>query len=273
MTSCSIPTFSNSSMLDSTPDDALLDASSDEASEPDLQTEETEDPYYDQLIVQADAYMQVLQLGALQKTSSKFNISEDDLLPSTYPCDEEIYRVLFTHMTYYYGSMTQTNHQDYDLTVTCLIPDLQTCVKEVREDEEFMVTISEEYVIALISNDQDLAYDAYQTMNNAVLEEAIRRIDEEVFTNAIMYTDYFRFHDNIESWNCTRIPSFVTMLSHDQYMKNLGNAYGAGLIELIRATGTKLVEEKKMSQKALDDKLSELTMMYEEVDESSQEEG
>lgn len=218
----------------------------------------------DELVAQVEDYMAVLHSGDIEATCEKFKLEKNSLFPNTYECDEEIYRVLHTNMTYSYGSVLKEDEQDYDLEVLCNIPDLASCVSLVFSDEEYMVGASEAWVLALCEGDNDQVNETYKQMLENVITEALRRIDEGEYTESVTYNDYFSLHDNINNWNVLKFPDFITFMNQNQFMNNIAYRDINQSYELFCRVGSRLVEDGKLEQKVLEQKMEQLQILIDE---------
>jgi hypothetical protein len=217
-------------------------------------TETTEVPITDKRILLAEDYMKVLSTGDFDAVSAYFGLSFRDMMEPVFDCYLDIFRVLFANLEYSYGSLFTTNYTDYSLDVTCKVPDIKSCVSIVLEDEEFMNEVSKEWILALVAEfGSDESVTAYAEMVNNILLEALRRIEEGEYTEKVIATGSFRFHDNgVEDWICSGTPEFVKMCAKDDYMWKLIYIDPISEYYLIERVGNLLVSDGTIMQKQLD---------------------
>lgn len=240
--------------------DTTYSESSDDS---DLSSESTGMDDVDQSLQEAgDQYMAVLSTGDIQAVMEYFQISFREIIEPMYDCYEQVFYTLFKNVEYSYGPIVTSDHIDYELSLTCKVPDIASCVNDVLEDEEFMKSVSSSWVQAMIAeyNSMD-ALSAYADMLNNILVEALRRINGGEFTDKLSLSDYFRFHDNDgrRTWLCTRNPSFVTMCGKNHYMRRLVYIAPVKKLDLISLVGNDLVEEGTIKKNTLDTFLIEHT--------------
>ena len=207
LTSCSLgsmPTKSSSVSGDSVSDGLASESSS--PADSDLSGDDGEDPAdpSDPSSIMrniAEGYMTVLQEGNIDATAELFKMREAELLPTTYECDETIYHALWANMTYLYGAVSTSDYVDYKLDVTCEIPDFRGCVNMIIEDETAMSYLTQDWILAM--GDPQAEVEAYAKMWNSILLAAAETIEQGVYTDKVMYTDSFSFHDNKDgNWIC-----------------------------------------------------------------------
>lgn len=207
----------------------------------------------------AGEYLEVLVAGDFAATGDKFNLNYGVVLPITYECDKEFYTALFTNITYSYGSILTTDYVDYSLDVTFEVPDYQACVDTILEDEEFMNSVSSEWIQALAEDyESGKALLAYYDLKNNLVLEAIRRFSEGEYNQKQMITESFVFHDNGDcTWVCRSLPEIAEMLNKENYMKRL--TYMTPMYEyvLIARAGELLVMDGTIKQDQLDAVLEE----------------
>ncbi len=265
VTACSIPTYTKASIDElSATDDSfssmkteLVDIGQTSASQTSLIS--------DEVLEQAEEYMSVLVSGDLEATCDKYSLLRREMISSTYDFDEDIYRLLHTRISYFYGCVVRHSQQEYDLDVTCRIPDLMGCVEIVRKDEAFMSDVAEPWIVALVDKDQENLNDLYQLMNESVLKEAMRRIEDGEYEEVVLYTSSFRFHQNVENWNCTRFPQFVGFMAQNEYMSNLCKMTSSEAFDLVNVYGPKLVENGQIEQSNLDETLESIRALIVET--------
>lgn len=243
VSSCSIPTFTKSSESNTSDERSTVTSIETRTSESMTSDQHTST---DLLKQYADEYMSVLISGDMETTCAKFSLSKKEMLPPTYSNDEEIYHLLYANMTYSLGYTVRRSQQEYELSVTCYFPDLQECVKAVRQDETFMYEWSEPWVIAFVNSDHTQLSTSYDAMNEAVLKEAMRRIEAGEYTQRAMLTSSFEFHQNFDDWNCTKYPDFINFMSQDMYMERLGTMQTSEALDLIENFGPKFVQDGKI---------------------------
>lgn len=219
--------FISSCSLGSIPSRTSSDSAfSEETSDPsEIEGSETskEDSTDSDLKALAENYMQVLKQGDPGQVCTTFGLSYGDLLPATYPCDSDLFKTLFTNMSYGYSSLVTFNNSDYYLDVDCTLPDIRGCVDEVIEDEVFMVEACKPWILAMSEQyDSDEVKLAYAAMKNDILVEALRRINEGEYTGSLGFSSNFLFHDNGDGkWLCKKTPEFVQICGKDNYMKKV----------------------------------------------------
>ena len=203
--------------------------------------------------------MAVLSSGDLQGVMDYYKIIFRDIMDPVYVCYEDVFRTLFSDLEYSYGAIFTTDNIDYDLTVTCKVPDIDACVDTVFADEDFMKTVAADWVTVLVSDyeSQESLY-AYERMRNSILLEALRRINEGEYTEKQMFTGSFRFHDNggRADWVCLKTPEFVRLCAQDFYMPMLVYMTPIMKLELIRLSGESLIADGRVEKRAFDDFLS-----------------
>lgn len=216
MSSCSLGSMPSRTSSDS--------AFSEETSDPsDQESSETSEEEGTDLKALAEDYMQVLKQGDPTQVCSTFNLSLSEVLPATYPCDKELFKTLFTNMSYSYGSLVTLDHVNYDIAVDCTLPDVRGCVEEIQKDQLFMVDACKPWIFAMCEQyDSEEVAVAYAAMKNDILVEALRRINEGEYTQTLMFSSCFTFHDNGDGeWLCKKIPDFVTVCGTDNYMRRV----------------------------------------------------
>lgn len=218
----------------------------------------------------SEEYMKVLQTGDPTSVMEKFRISSGDFLAPIFACYVEIFTTLFTNMDYNFGALSSKGYTECDLDVTCRIPNVKACVDLVLADEDFMLEVSREWVLAQVNGyNSQTAIDAYANMVNNILLEALRRINEGEFTEKTIYSGYFSFHDNGDGdWVCVATPDFVKVCNKDDYMWKLIYLDPVAEYSLVSSTGAVLVSEGTVNQKDLDECLSK--KQKEIVEEDSQ---
>lgn len=251
-------TKSSDSVSDTDPSDSIY---SESVPDTDISSESEENGSVDQsLRDSADQYMAVLQTGDLSSVMDYFRISFREITEPMYECYEQVFRTLFKDVSYDYGSVLTSDYNDFDLSVTCKVPDIDACVDTVLSDEAFMNDVSADWVKAIVAeyNSMD-ALIAYEAMRNNILLEALRRIEEGEFTDVLVVSGSFRFHDNSgeNNWLCTRTPDFVRMCANDYYMPKLVYIDPQSRLNLIIRVGSSLAEKGDMDRKALDTFLEE----------------
>lgn len=259
VSSCSIPTITKASSSE-----GISTVSSSESFEAETETTE-EYSLYDEIIEIGDEYMKVLTSGDLVATCEKFSYTKKEMLPATFDFDNDIYQLIYTNMTYFFGGVIQKAERDFELSVTCYVPDLQNCVKTVRQDETFMYEVAEPWIVAVVNNDQTQLAPSYETMNEKVLKEAMRRIDMGEYTQKTMFISVFKFHQNIENWNCMGYPEFANFMSKDSYMKKLGEMQTSEAFDLIELFGPQLIQEGKIQEEQYNETLEGLGLLLEEA--------
>ena len=257
LTSCDMgkpPTRSSmNSTLPIDPETETTSDSSEGSGEEGESTETEGDPTIKaELSSEADYFMLILKGGNIEEASDAFRLAQDEMLPDTYTIDSEIYKVLFTHMTYSYGILMNQDYTDYMLDVTMTLPDLLSCVTEVREDVDFMNQVAENWILALDSGDADEVMVQYRLMQEDTILEAIRRIEEGEYTNTKLYTDYFTFHDNQGSWLVTHFPAFADICAQDRFLKKLGLIDQITEFQILDNASQKLVEDGKLTEQKRD---------------------
>ena len=205
-----------------------------------------------ELSSEADYFMQILQAGNIEETSRAFRLNQDEMLPETYTIDSEIYKLLYTHLTYNYGVLMNQDYTDYMLDVTMSLPDLISCVSEVRGDVEFMNQAAENWILALDSGNAEDVMVYYRMMQEDIILEAIRRIEEGEYTQTKLYTDFFTFHDNQGSWLVTHFPAFADICARDRFLKRLGMIDPIEEFQILENSSQKLVDEGKLTAQKRD---------------------
>ena len=230
------------------------------SSSDDLSATETGDHSLDyKLKEQAEKYMAVLSSGDLQGVMDYYKIIFREIMDPVYVCYEDVFRTLFSDLEYSYGAIFTTNNIDYDLTVTCKVPDIDACVDTVFADTEFMKSAASDWVTSIVADYESMeTVYAFERMKNSILLEALRRIEEGEFTEKLMITGSFRFHDNggKNDWVCIKTPDFVKRCARDYYMMKLVNIHPVMQLDLIRLTGESLIADGTIKQKAFDDFIS-----------------
>ena len=269
-----ISMFMSSCSLGSIPSRTSSDSSfSEETSAPsDPKESETSEDYSSDLKALAEDYMQVLKQGDPSQVCATFNLSASDVLPATYPCDKDLFKTLFTNMSYGYSAIVTFDNADYYLNVDCTLPDIRGCVDEILKDEEFMVTACKPWILAMSEEyESDEVKQAYAAMKNDILVEALRRINEGEYTKTLGLSSSFLFHDNGSGkWLCKKTPAFVCICGKDNYMRRVAlismmteysiiEDYGATLADL----DTISVEKYK---ELLELKANEIINATEEID-------
>ncbi len=201
--------------------------------------------------------------------SETFGVRYSDVLPETYSCDDQLFTFLFSNMTYTYGAIITSDDVNYSLDVTYELPDIRACVEEILADEEIMGEVGKPWVTALANgeppadpSDQEDSSEpiiptdpdgAYNWMKEAILKEAMRRIEEGSYTGRIRFTDYFSFHNNgSDSWLCTRKAEIATFCSRDYYMWKLTYIDMVSEYHILERSGKLLVSSGEMKQEDLD---------------------
>ncbi len=267
MSSCSLGSLPSRTTSDS----AFPEETSDPSDTLDSETSEEKGIDTD-LKVLAEEYMQVLCEGDPSSAALKFDMGYSDILPPTYPCDKEVFHTLFANMSYSYGTLVTVDHADYDLTVDCILPDIRGCVAEVLDDDTFMLDVCTPWILAMCDQyDSPEVSQAYADMKNTVLLEALRRINEGEFTDTLMFSSRFTFHDNGEGkWLCKKTPDFVLICGRDNYMKKLAlismmteyslvETHGASLYVFDKITLEKYREVRDLKKKEIIDATSEMS--------------
>lgn len=265
MSSCSLGSIPSRTTSDS--------AFAEETSEPsDAKDSKTPEEGVDtDLKALAEEYMQILKEGDPSQVCSTFGLSLSDVLPPTYPCDKDLFKSLFANMTYSYGSLVTTDYADYDIAVDCTLPDVRGCVDEILKDELFMVEACKPWILAMCEQyDSEEVTLAYAAMKNDILVEALRRINEGEYTQTLMFSGNFTFHDNGGGkWLCKKIPDFVQICAKDNYMKKVGminvmteytiiEEYGATLAIVNTITVTQYKELLELKKNEIIDETSEM---------------
>lgn len=245
----------------SVPSDSETPNRTENTSGSDTETGEEDGSLEQEFHALAEEYMTVLSSGDLSAVMQQFNISFRDIMYPLYESYELVFRVLFYNLSYSYGSILTTDHCDYDLNVSCSVPDIDACVETVLADEAFMNDVAQEWVKSAVADyDSTETLTAYETMRNSILIEALRRIVEEEFTDKIPMAGFFRFHDNGgHAWLCTRTPDFVKMCAQDNYMPKLVYITPVAKLDLIKRVGELLTEDKTIKKKALEEFLETRT--------------
>lgn len=205
-----------------------------------------------ELSSEADYFMQILKDGNIEETSRAFRLNQDEMLPETYTIDSEIYKLLYTHLTYNYGFLMNQDYTDYMLDVTMTLPDLLSCVTVVREDVDFMNQAAENWILALDSGNAEDVMVYYRMMQEDIILEAIRRIEEGEYEETKLYTDYFTFHDNQGTWLVTHFPAFADICAQDRFLKKLGYMDPITEFQILENASQKLVDDGKLSSQKRD---------------------
>lgn len=223
-----ISMFMSSCSLGSIPSRTSSDSSFSEEtsapSDPDASETSEEDSTDSDLKALAEDYLQILKQGDPSQVCATFNLSSTDVLPATYPCDKDVFKTLFTHMSYGYSAIVTFDNSDYYLNVDCTLPDIRGCVDEILKDQVFMVDACTPWILAMCEEyGSDEVKQAYAAMKNTILVEALRRINEGEYTESLGFSSSFLFHDNGGGkWLCKKVPDFVCICGRDNYMKKIG---------------------------------------------------
>ena len=221
-------------------------------------TEETEDTSLKgQFQKMADEYMDVLRSGDVKATSEIFGYLRNEILPAKYDCDEQVFSTVFKDVSYFYGPLITADHSNYDLEVTMKIPDIRSCEDLILEDEAFLNEAAKEWVQLLCDDySSEEAQTAFLKFINDFILEAGRRISEGEYTETLLVSGTFRFHDNGEgNWLITKTPEFVRYCTQDYFMNRISYIDDITLYYIIQNSGKALVEEGTITQEQLDNVL------------------
>ena len=252
MSSCSLGSLPSKTTSDS--------ALSEETSEPSVtESEEGSEEESVETVLKgmADEYMQVLSEGKPYKVSSTFRKDLTDILPATYPCDKELFRTLFTNMSYNYGSLVTFDHADYVLDVNCTLPDIRGCFDEILDEPEFMIEVCQPWILAMSEQyDSQEVSDAYAAMKNTILEDALRRINEGEYTGTLSFANSFTFHDNGDGkWLCKATPEFAEICAKDNYMRKVSLISAMTEYSLILEHGATMAENGSITEEKYEEVL------------------
>lgn len=238
----------NTSLSKNTDDSALSEESSEPSATDD--TEPTVDPFYQSLKDEAEKYMSSLVLGDADVTAETFGLRRGEVLYPTYEFDDYIYALLFKDISYSYGSYLTKDNSDYSLYVTAHIPDLMSCVEQVRNDRLFIYENGMDWILAATGPDRELQNQCFSDLMTAVFAEAVRRIEAGEYTETVLRTDCFTFHDNGDAWVFKGMPDFITMCD-STYMYKLIPVDPFTEYDMLSGVGTIFVQAGVVSEEAL----------------------